>query len=320
MMTKQYFIDVFLIGGTAFLVVFLLTPLIRKFALQISALDKPAKRKVHNKLITKLGGVSIFTGFFVSSCLVVILNLGMTPDIKTFLTFLFAVFLVFILGLYDDLKGADAKVKLIVQIIASLILVRMGLVIDKIYFLGILFQLPPVISVLLTIFWLVLITNAVNLIDGIDGLAGGIIFISCFWLFFVLGAHDHFIGLLLLCLGFAHLAFLIYNFPPAKIFMGDCGALTAGFILGGISLLLNRLQYDVIYISIPVFILFIPLLDVFLAVCRRLIKKKYIFQADKSHIHHFLLRKGFSQRNVLYLLYSIAFVMGLTAFIFKTKI
>lgn len=319
-MTRQYFIDICLVGGASFLVVFLLTPLIRKFALQISALDKPAKRKVHNKLITKLGGISIFAGFFTSSCLVVILNLGTSPDIKTFLTFLFSVLLIFILGIYDDLKGAEARVKLVVQIIASLILVRMGLVIDKVYFLGISFQLSHNLAIMVTVFWLVLITNAVNLIDGIDGLAGGIICISSFWLFFVLGVHDHFIGLLLLCLGFAHLAFLIYNFPPAKIFMGDCGALTAGFILGGIALLLNKMQYDVIYISIPVIILFIPLLDVFLAICRRLIKRKYIFQADKSHIHHYLLRKGFSQRSVLYLLYSIAFILGLAAYIFKTKI
>lgn len=320
MLENIAFFDFFLVSGTSFLIVFLLTPLIRKFALKISALDRPTKRKIHSKLITKLGGLAIFAGFFVSSGLVLLLNINSVAESKDFLTFLFSISLIFILGVYDDLKGADAKVKLVVQIIASLILVRMGVVIDNISVFGMVFKFPAVLASIITVFWLVLITNAMNLIDGIDGLAGGIIAISCFWLFLVLGIHDRFLGLLLLCLGFAHLAFLIYNFPPAKIFMGDCGALTAGFILAGISILLNKKHFEVVYLSIPVIILFIPLLDVFLAVCRRLIKRKYIFQADKNHIHHFLLQKGFSQRGVLYLLYSCAFLLGFVTLVFKGKL
>lgn len=321
-MERFGFYDYFLICGTSFVTVFLLTPLIRKFALKIYALDKPAKRKVHTKLITKLGGIAIFIGFFVSSVLVLLIKSnGVLTNIKEFLIFLLSVSLIFILGLYDDLKGAEARIKIIMQIIAALILIRMGIIIDNVNFFGFFLELPYHLAVVVTVFWFVLITNAVNLIDGIDGLAGGIVFIASMGMFFSFGLYAaHPIGLLLLCLGFAHLAFLIYNFPPAKIFMGDCGSLTAGFILAGIPLFLNHKQYDIIYLPIPILILFIPLLDVFLAVCRRLIRGKYIFQADKDHIHHFLLKKGCSQQEVLYILYSAAVILSMTALVLKNRI
>ncbi len=321
-MIISHLFDYFLVGGSSFSVVFLLTPLVRKTALKLLALDRPNKRKVHVKLITKLGGVAIFIGFLVSSCLVLLLNFNEgLLNVKEFLTFLISASLIFMLGLYDDLRGADAKVKLIVQAIAALIMVRMGLIIDNIDMFGLYFRLPDALAAAVTIFWFVLVTNAVNLIDGIDGLAAGIVFIASLGFFLAFGLYDHPLGFLFLCLGFAHLAFLAYNFPPAKIFMGDCGSLTAGFILASVPLLLKQqLHSGMYYLVIPVIILFVPLLDVFLAICRRLARKRHVFQADSNHIHHFLLKKGFSQRGVLYILYSVSSILSFTALIFRTMV
>lgn len=309
--------DYFLLSFISFFIVSLITPVIRKFALKIKALDRQEDRKIHKKIVTNLGGIGIFIGFMFSSLFIFIINASMVEYLREYLMFLFASSIVFLLGIYDDLKGADVKIKLIGEILAALILIRAGIVIHKIYLFGHLIDLPYFLALIITIGWFVVITNSINLIDGIDGLAAGIVFISSLGLFFILGKHSAFWGVLLLPLGFAHLAFLRYNFPPAKVFMGDCGALTSGFILAGISLLLNYKRYLLINLAVPVILLFVPLLDTFLAIIRRLVKKKSVFKADKEHIHHFLLKKGLSPRRILFCLYSLTLVLSLLAFMLK---
>lgn len=309
--------DYFLISFISFFTVSLITPLIRKFALKIKALDRQDERKIHKKIVTNLGGIGIFVGFMFSSIFIFILAPSMMEHLRVFLIFLFASAIVFLLGIYDDLKGADVKIKLIGEILAALILIRAGIIIHKIYLFGHYIELPYFLALIITLGWFIVITNAINLIDGIDGLAAGIVFIVSLGLFFILGNHITFWGALLLPLGFAHLAFLRYNFPPAKIFMGDCGALTSGFILAGISLLLNYKRYLLINLAIPVVLLSIPLSDTLLAIIRRSLRKRSIFRGDREHIHHFFLKKGLTPREVNFLFYSVTIILSILAFMLK---
>lgn len=298
------------------LVVSLLLPFpLRRFAESHNLVDKPADRSIHPRAIPTLGGAAIWASFLIAEFLGSFLSSGqsnlLSPEFKGLI---YGGTVVFLLGLYDDLRPAPAWVKVSVQISAALILVRFGyqIVVVASPFGGAvnlgLWGIP------LTVAWVVGVVNAVNLIDGLDGLAAGICAIAGISLFttgFRFGS-----GLSsLLAVGVvgSALGFLKHNFYPAKIFMGDTGSMFLGFCLAAISLVGAGKSVALVALLVPVAALGLPILDALLAVVRRTKRKVSIFQADKEHIHHRLLSLGLSHSGVVLLLYGVSVLFGALA-------
>ncbi|MGI6678089.1 MAG: glycosyltransferase family 4 protein [Dehalobacterium sp.] len=292
----------------AFLVSFLLTPVVMKIGIRIGAVDKPNERKVHTRIITRIGGVAIFAGFMIASLLMQELN-------QQVWGLLISGTMVMILGLVDDLRGISPKVKLLGQIIAALVLVSFGVQVDFITnpFNGGIISLG-LFSIPVTVIWVIGMSNAVNLIDGLDGLAAGVSVIAAVTLAVVAWTQGQFATVYLaLFLAAAALGFLRYNFNPAKLFMGDCGSLFLGYILGALAVMGLSKGATVISLLIPVIILGIPILDTFFAIIRRFTNKKPIFEADKGHLHHRLLDMGLSHKQTVVVIYAITFLLGSSA-------
>lgn len=292
----------------SFFSVVFLTPIVKILAKKINATDKPSERKVHQKEMPRLGGIAIYFGFLT----------GLTffqPYNEHLMSILVGSLVIVILGICDDLYQVSAKWKLLIQIIASLIVVVDGIYVEFInlpfegqLYLG-WFGLP------LTILWIVGVTNAINLIDGLDGLAAGvssIVLMSLCTIAFIMG--NWFVVLLCVTLMASALGFLVYNFFPAKIFMGDTGALFLGYMIAIISLLGFK-NVTLFSLLIPVVILGVPLSDTFFAIVRRLVHKTPLTMADKSHLHHCLLRLGFSHRQTVMLIYAMSAVFGIGAIV-----
>jgi len=283
-----------------------------KIAKKYNLVDLPDKRKIHKKPVPYLGGVAIFCSFF----LIYIISYILFPHAKLlnqYVGLIAASFVIFFLGLYDDFKGAKAPVKFIIQIIAALIIINSDLIIDKITNpLGGSFYFPEWISCLATIFWIVAIINAVNLLDGLDGLASGVITIASIFVFIIaiLQKYTAVAHLAILLIG-ANLGFLIFNIYPAKIIMGDTGSMFLGMIFAVMAIAGNRKSAFAINLLIPIVLLTIPIIDTLLAILRRASKRINIFQADKEHIHHRLLSLGIPYQKVINLIYLFCFYLGL---------
>jgi UDP-GlcNAc:undecaprenyl-phosphate GlcNAc-1-phosphate transferase len=297
----------------------LLTPLARKLALLVGAVDKPSNRKIHTKIITRFGGLSIYLSFVISIWIGLELSrrFGLTlntKEVSSILGIILGGTLITLVGLIDDLKGLPPLVKLIGQILASLIAVYFGTQIlyvstpfTQLLLLG---TLAPVITVL----WMVSITNAMNLIDGLDGLASGIAVIAGAALFVVAiktGQRDA--AILLAALTGAAFGFLKYNFFPATIFLGDSGSLLLGFTLACASIVGVLKSTLVIALIVPIAVLGIPLYDTAAAIIRRAFEGRSIFEADKRHIHHRLLKAGFNQRQVVIIIYIACIILSIAA-------
>jgi len=228
-----------------------------------------------------------------------------------------AAVLILILGIYDDIKGADAKTKFTVQIIAALIVVFSGIRINLItnpFDFGKSIDIG-ILSIPITVFWIIFITNAINLLDGLDGLAAGISCIISLVMFFIaLYQHNNSIIAISIVLTGATAGFLRYNFNPAKIFMGDTGSLFLGFMLACISIKGSHKSAATVAFLIPVVAMGLPIIDTLLAITRRLTKGKNIFKADKEHIHHKLIDKGIPHKKAVLILYSISVMLGIIAF------
>ncbi len=304
----------------AFLCSLFLTPIVRMLALKIGAIDKFELRKVHTKrIIVRLGGIAIFLSFYLA---VLFFTLrGYSPFLKNY-SFLsgmfFSSFLILLLGVFDDLRGADAKLKFFVQIIAAIIILSYGIKIS-------LFTNPfnsgqslniGFWGIPLTIFWIIFITNSLNLLDGLDGLAAGI---SCIILIatFCIAAYrkDYLIMALSISLTGATVGFLRYNFNPAKIFMGDTGSLFLGFTLAVLSIKGSHKSATTVALLIPIIVLGLPIIDTLLAIKRRISKRKNIFRADNEHIHHKLIKTGLSQKKTVLILYGVSLLLGIAAFL-----
>jgi len=297
----------------------LLTPTVRRLALKFGAIDRPSKRKIHKKIITRFGGLSIFISFVIATLIGLTLSekFGIKINIKEFSSILGILFgggLVTLLGLFDDAKGLPAIVKLFGQIIASCIAIYFGV---QILFVSTPFTrliMLGVWSIPVTIMWMVAITNAMNLIDGLDGLASGIALIASITLFIVaikMGQNDS--ALLLAALAGTSLGFLRYNFFPATVFLGDSGSLFLGFVLACASIVGVLKSTLVIALIIPVAILGIPIYDTAAAIIRRALAGRPIFEADKKHLHHRLLKAGFNQRQVVVVIYIACVILSLSA-------
>ncbi|MFH1305483.1 MAG: MraY family glycosyltransferase [Candidatus Omnitrophota bacterium] len=304
------------IFAVATAIAFLITPTIRFLALKFSVIDRKNGRKVHTRIVTRFGGLGIYLGFIFAMLMVFLMRFGPeNMDLTPFWTIIMASTLILFLGAYDDVKGANAKIKFSIQILASLLLINSGLVIRSI-------TIPFLGSISLgwagaplTILWLVGITNAINLIDGVDGLAAGIVIICSLGLFVKFLALGSVLpAFFAVALAGACLGFLRYNFPPAKIFMGDTGSMFLGFSIAALVLLTSQKAATSLVLLVPVLGLGVPILDTSLAFVRRVKRHRDPFLADKEHVHHRLLAKGFTVREVIYILWSVTILLNIIAF------
>lgn len=298
----------------------LLTPLVKKFAVKIGAVDVPNARKVHTRIMPRLGGLGIYLAFVLGLIAVLpFLPDSLSPRDANFMkAFLIGGSMIVLIGALDDRFELSAKVKFLAQIAAACVVVfGFNITVD---FVNIPFQdrysaLESWVSIPLTIFWIVGVTNAINLIDGLDGLAAGVsgIAIGTISVMAFLMGNTTVALLCLLLLG-GIIGFLFFNFHPAKIFMGDTGSLFLGFSLAMLSLLGFK-QIAIVSFITPLIIIGVPLSDTFFAIVRRKIQKKPIFAPDKGHLHHCLRELGFSHRQTVLIIYVIAAFFGFLAVI-----
>jgi UDP-GlcNAc:undecaprenyl-phosphate GlcNAc-1-phosphate transferase len=297
---------------------FILTRFVRNFATTRGWVSAPgSERHLHSIPLPRLGGVAIF-GAFVLSLAVALVVASYRPDLRfgssqsVLVTILGPGCLIFLLGLYDDVRSAGPYVKFSVQAIAATLLWLGGF---RILDLPVLFgsrQFPWFVGLALTILWVLGITNAFNLIDGLDGLAAGSALFSTLVVFVVaLLSHSSLVALMTIALTGAILGFLRFNFNPATIFLGDSGSLFIGFLLSALALEASQKAPTVIAVAIPVVSFGLPILETSLSVLRRLIGGRPVFTADREHIHHKLLQLGLSHREVVIILYAVSALFGL---------
>lgn len=304
----------------ALIVSLVVMPLVILLARKTGALDAPNARKVHKKPIPRIGGLGIYAGFL-AAMVFVAANYKMDPEMvhETF-GLVVSGSLIVALGLVDDYKNLPAKVKLLGQILAAAVLVlvfdvRIDFITDPFGDYFYFDNLPiPYLAVPLTMFWLVGLTNTVNLIDGLDGLAAGVAAIASFTIMLVaLEQNFILVAVSTAALAGAACGFLKYNFNPAQIFMGDTGSMFLGFMLAGISVTGAVKSVATIALIVPIFALALPILDTTFAIVRRLRGGVPIFKPDKGHLHHRLLSVGFTQKQAVLLMYVISALFGLSA-------
>jgi UDP-GlcNAc:undecaprenyl-phosphate GlcNAc-1-phosphate transferase len=315
-------LPIYIIGFIAALALALaLTPLVKKFAVKVGAVDVPNARKVHTRIMPRLGGLGIFLAFILTTlALLPFIPEGVltSRDTNYIAAFLIGGAMIVVIGALDDRFDLNAKLKFLVQIgIACIVVFGFDIRVDfvDIPFMDAYSSLETWISVPLTIFWIVGVTNAINLIDGLDGLAAGVSGIAIGTIF-VMSMLMGNVPVALLCLVLlgSIIGFLFFNFHPAKIFMGDTGSLFLGFCLALLSLLGYK-QIAVVSFITPLIIIGVPLSDTFFAIVRRKLQKKPIFSPDKGHLHHCLRELGFSHRQTVLIIYGIAAFFGVLAVI-----
>ncbi len=306
--------------AVALIVALAITPLIILLAKKTGAMDAPNARKVHKKPIPRIGGIAIYAGFM-ASIIFVVIKYGLDAEmIRETIGLMLSGTLIVALGLVDDYKNLPAKIKLLGQICAAAMLVlvfdvRIDFVTDPFGDYIYLDNFPiPHLAIPVTMFWLVGLTNTVNLIDGLDGLAAGVAAIASFTILLVaLEQGFILVAVMTAALAGAAVGFLKYNFNPAEIFMGDTGSMFLGFMLAGISVTGAVKSVATIALVVPIFALGLPILDTTFAIVRRVRGGVPIFKPDKGHLHHRLLSVGFTQRQAVLLMYVISALFGLSA-------
>jgi len=302
---------------TAALVALISTPVVRSLAFRVGAVDVPKdNRRMHNHPIPRMGGLAIFFGFILS----VLIFIPLTPELRGML--LGSVVIV-ILGILDDIFALPALPKFFVQIGAALIAVLAGNRIDFLsnpnIFSQDLFWELGLLAVPITALWIVGITNAVNLIDGLDGLACGVSTISSMTLLVIaLVMEEPDVAILMGALSGACIGFLPYNLNPAKIFMGDTGSTFLGFILAVVSIQGLFKFYAIISFAVPFLMLGLPIFDTCFAILRRVSHGQSPMAPDRGHIHHRLIDMGFTQKQAVAVLYIISAILGLSAVVLTT--
>lgn len=313
---------------------YLLTPIIQSRALKLGVLDRPSKRKIHQEPVPRLGGVSIYVSLFLTS----LIFMAAYWKYSTFFIGTFALLgiiaggtIIFFLGLLDDIEPIPAVIKLLIQIFAASVGWFLGIRIlslsNPLYHADfLLFKLSvgdqvihfdPLWSYILTIIWVVGITNAINLLDGMDGLATGVCLISALAIWAV--SLDFRISqpagaLMAATLSGGLLGFLRWNFNPARIFLGDSGAYLTGFVLASLAVgVVSKKVAFAIMTPVLVLIFALPIVDTLFAVIRRTINRKSILEPDRGHLHHRMLAFGLSQKIASYFFYLISAISGLVA-------
>ncbi|CUH95486.1 putative membrane protein [Propionispora sp. 2/2-37] len=291
----------------ALAVAYFATPYIKKLAVKAGAMDAPDARKVHTSPIPRMGGLAIYAGFI----LAVLSSMQITHDIFGLLV---GGTVILIVGIIDDLKQLSARVKLFGQIVAAAVLVLFDVRIewltnpfgDMIY--------VEYLSIPLTILWVVGLTNTVNLIDGLDGLAAGVSTIASITILLVALQQNFWtVAIMMAALAGSALGFLQHNFNPAKIFMGDTGSMFLGYMLAGISVLGMVKSAATIALIVPILALGLPIMDTLFAIIRRYNGGRPIFKPDRGHLHHRLLDLGLTQKQAVLLMYVISGCLGLSA-------
>jgi UDP-GlcNAc:undecaprenyl-phosphate GlcNAc-1-phosphate transferase len=300
----------------ALVVALLVTPLVMKWAFKWGALDRPNQRKVHQQVMPRLGGLAVFIAFTTA----VLLTQPLSSRIAGLLA---GGALIMLLGFVDDTRGLSPKVKLAGQILAACAVIPFGIQVESVtnpFSEG--YLILGLLSYPVTVLWIVSVTNAVNLIDGLDGLAGGTVFIAGLTLAAVVWIEALRSGwlpgqleaiTLALILVAAVLGFLRYNFYPAKIFLGDTGSMFLGFSVAVLAVMGVAKSATFISVIIPIVILGIPLLDTTCAIIRRFNGQKPITQPDKEHLHHRLMQMGLNHRQAVLCIYGVNIVLGLSA-------
>ena len=304
--------NIFVIVLVTFVSSIILVPIMRKVAIHVNALDEPNARRLNKIAMPTLGGLAIFFSFMLGYMLYANQSLQM-------LSILMGSFLLVIFGMVDCINPVKAKYRFLVQVVAAAIIVFYGnIVLNEITIFGKYFFFPQPWNYILTILFIVTITNAINFTDGMDGLASGIssiYFLTIAIISFILKRSDGLDVILSLIMLGSTLGFLVYNFPPAIIYLGDTGSQFLGFIISVIALLGFKTATFTSLI-IPVLILAIPLLDVVFAIIRRTLKKENPTKPDKSHFHHQLLKMKFSTKTSLLIIYFIEILFAAVSILY----
>lgn len=313
----QLWLKLLLAVVVGFVVAFGSTPIVKSYAQKLGAIDTPGEeRRIHNHPIPRMGGMAIFLGFLVS----VVLFVDITTQVQGILI---GTIIIVATGVVDDIVSLRYWIKLLAQIVAAIVAVAHGVVIQVLsnpnifsenanIFIGIL-------AVPVTILWIVGVTNAVNLIDGLDGLACGVSTISSATMLVVaIMVAEPNVAVILAALMGGCIGFIPYNLNPAKIFMGDTGALLLGYLLATVSILGLFKFYAVITFLVPILALALPLFDTAFAIIRRLLKGQNPMTPDRGHLHHRLIDHGLSQKQAVAVLYSLSAMLGLTAVVICT--
>ena len=305
-------IKMLLAFAVSLLVAYVMTPPVKRFAEKVGAIDVPKdNRRVHDHPIPRMGGLAIFLGFMLSLIFFVPMSTKVTG-------ILVGSVIIAVMGGVDDIVSLNPWVKLAGQIVAALVAIRCGLVFDVISNPNIFAEETYIeigwLSIPLTMLWIVGCTNAVNLIDGLDGLAVGVSAISSLTMLIVsLFVSEPVVSIILAALTGACLGFMPYNLNPAKIFMGDVGSQLLGFVLSTASIMGLFKLHAIITFFVPLLALALPLADTIFAFFRRIMHGQSPFKADKGHFHHRLLAMGLNQKQVVAVLYGISAVLGLLA-------
>ena len=302
----------------AFVVSFLMCPMVKSFAYKIGAIDVPNdNRRMHKKPVPRLGGLAIFLGFMVSMLLFVKVDHQMQG-------ILLGASIIVVLGVVDDMSPLRAYFKFCVQIFAALVAVFHGVVIQTLSNPNVFAESPywdlGWLAVPITVLWIVGITNAVNLIDGLDGLACGVSTISAIsMLVIALLVSEGDVALVMASLVGACLGFLPFNKNPAKMFMGDTGSTFLGYILATISIQGLFKYYAIVSFAVPFLILGLPMFDTLFAIIRRLAHGQNPMAPDRGHIHHRLIDMGLNQKQAVAALYVISSILGLSAVVLTSS-
>ena len=303
--------------GVGFAISFAATPIVKSFAQKVGAIDVPRDaRRVHDHPIPRMGGMAIFLGFLIS----VLLFVDISRPVRGILL---GAVLIVACGAIDDIVSLNAWIKLAVQVAAAIVAVAHGVVIEV-------FRNPNIFSenealvlgalaVPVTVIWIVGITNSVNLIDGLDGLAVGVSTIASTTMFVVaLLVSEGNVAVILAALMGACLGFMPYNLNPAKIFMGDAGSLLLGYVLSTVSVVGMFKFYAIVTFVVPILALALPLFDTLCAIIRRLLRGQSPMHPDRGHLHHRLIDMGLSQKQAVAILYSLSAILGLCAVVLAT--
>lgn len=295
---------------TAFVLALICTPIAIKIAPKIGAMDVPKDgRRMHTKAMPRFGGIAIFIGITAS----MIAYMSYDPRV---VGVIIGGTLIYLLGIVDDLKNLSPKFKFLGEVVIACIMYGFNIRIEFItnYLGSGLSHFGTTACFIVTILWIVGITNTINLVDGLDGLATGVAAIASLCIAYVAYIHGmYLVSCAMLAIAGGSLGFLPFNFYPAKIFMGDGGSLFLGFTLSTLSILGPIKGATIIAVVVPVIVLGIPIFDTAYAILRRLANKRPIMEADKGHLHHRLMASGYGQRRSVLMLYGISGIMGIAA-------
>ncbi|MBR4532606.1 undecaprenyl/decaprenyl-phosphate alpha-N-acetylglucosaminyl 1-phosphate transferase [bacterium] len=304
----------------SFIFVCIATPILIKIGLKFGFVDQVNQRKIHRGAIPRIGGIGISLGTLLPIFLLFYIHSGIEIRTNNSIFLFFAGGLgISLVGLFDDIRGINAKVKFLFQIAIAVMATLHGALITSLPMPWGRLELG-FFGYILTVFWIIGIINAFNLIDGMDGLSSGITLFSSLTIAMLAIVNGYLpTALVALALAGAVTGFLIYNFNPAKIFMGDSGSMFIGYILAILSLRSQSKAHAVVSILVPIIAMGLPILDTTLAFMRRLLRHQSIFSADKQHIHHFLLSLGFNQRKTVLIMYSISILFTILSMLMIFK-